>query len=576
MKSKKLMATLVALTVVASSALVGCGGEEKKDTNKENKKPGEVAKVDNDSPKDAEQYYNSHCGEPTTLDPAKSGSNTAWSPQGMIYEGLTRYQPQPDGSGKIEPGVAESWEMSKDGLKYTFKLRKDSKWHDGKTVTAKDFVYSWQRVVNPKTGSGYAMVFNGIIKNATDIVNGKKKPEELGIKAVDDYTFEIELEKPCGYFMELTYFAVLKPVRQDVVEKQGNKYGTEASTVMGNGAYKLKEWVHKNRLVFEKNNDFWDAKNRFLTKVTWKIIRDENAKMQAFQNNEIDSVFVRDSEWIEKFKQDDTAIYSDRVGNNLDYFLINCKNEYLKNNKVRQALSIGFNRDEFCKSIINNLGVPAYGMIPEAISIEQGKPYTSMVKNDFVKQLAEENKDPKKLLQEGLKELGKPEDTSKVQLRLYSRGETEKDKEEAEFFQQQYKEKLGIDIKVVQMDYGIMYKKVEAGDFDIAMGGWFADWNDASSYLDNHNSVDGYYKYTGWVNKEYDELSKKAKITTDAKEKADLYGKAEKILIHDEAGIIPINVAKNSVFRRKFVKNYFTADFGFGDLKGVYISGRKK
>lgn len=575
MKSKKLMATLVALTVVASSALVGCGGEEKKE-NKNEKKAGEVAKIDNDSPKDAEQYYNSTAGEPNSLDPGKASTNTDWSPQGMIYEGLTRYQPQPDGTGKIEPGVAESWEMSKDGLKYTFKLRKDSKWHDGKGVTAKDFVYSWQRVVDQKTGCPYATVFNGIVKNATDISNGKKKAEELGVKATDDYTFEVELEKPCGFFMELTYFSVLKPVRQDVVEKYGKKYGTEASNIMGNGAYKLKEWVHKNKLVFEKNNDYWDAKNRFLTKVTWKMIYDENAKMQAFQNGEVDAVFVRDAEWIDKFKQDDTATYADNVGNNLDYFLVNAKNEYLKNAKVRQALTLGFDRDEFCKSIINGLGVPAYGMIPPSISLEEGKPYVSMVKNDFIKQLQEEKKDPKKLLQEGLKELGKPEDTSKVQLRLYSRGTAEKDKEEAEFFQQQFKEKLGIDLKVVQMDYGIMYDKVNKGDFDLALGGWFADWNDPSSYLDNHNSIDGYYRYTGWVNKEYDQLSKKAKNTLDTKERAELYGKAEKILIHDEAGIIPVYIGKNSTFRRKYVKNFFTTDFGFGDLKGVYISGRKK
>lgn len=576
MKSKKLMATLLALTVVASSALAGCGGGEKKEDGKKEPEKQTTGKAENDAPKDAEQFYNSTAGEPTTLDPALAGSNTAWAPQGMIYEGLTRYQPQADGSGKIEPGVAESWEPSKDGLKYTFKLRKDAKWHDGKPVTAKDFVYSWQRVVNPKTGSGYGTVLNGIVKNATDIVNGKKKPEELGVKAVDDHTFEVELENPCGFFQELTYFAVLKPVRQDIIEKHGKKYGTQAEYVMGNGAYKITEWNHKNKLVFEKNNDYWDAKNRFLTKVTWKMIYDENAKMQAFQNGEVDAVFVRDAEWIDKFKQDDTATYADNVGNNLDYFLVNAKNEYLKNAKVRQALTLGFDRDEFCKSIINGLGVPAYGMIPPSISLEEGKPYVSMVKNDFIKQLQEEKKDPKKLLQEGLKELGKPEDTSKVQLRLYSRGTAEKDKEEAEFFQQQFKEKLGIDLKVVQMDYGIMYDKVNKGDFDLALGGWFADWNDPSSYLDNHNSIDGYYRYTGWVNKEYDQLSKKAKNTLDTKERAELYGKAEKILIHDEAGIIPVYIGKNSTFRRKYVKNFFTTDFGFGDLKGVYISGRKK
>ncbi|CAM2777309.1 peptide ABC transporter substrate-binding protein [Hathewaya histolytica] len=573
MKSKKLTASLLALMVVTSSALMGCGGQAKKDEDK--KETAEVAKVDNDSPKDAEQHYNAHAGEPNTLDPVKSGSNTAWSPQGMIYEGLTRYQPQPDGSGKIEPGVAESWEMSKDGLKYTFKLRKNAKWSDGKPVTAKDFVYSWRRVVDPKVGSGSSTMFNGIIKNAKDIVDGKKKPEELGIKAVDDNTFEVELENPCGYFMELTYFAVLKPVRQDYVEKFGSKYGTEANTVIGNAGYVLKEWVHKNRLVFEKNENYWDKDTRFLTKVTWKIISDTNAKMQSYQNGEIDAVFVRDGEWIEKFKQDDNATYSDRVGNNVEYFLLNCKNKYLKNDKVRKALNISFDREDFCKNIINGLGAPTYGLVPDGISLD-GKPYKSLVKNDHVKQLQEENKDAKKLLTEGLKELGLPEDPSKVNLTLFSRGTDEKDKQEAEFFQQQWRDKLGVNIKIEQMDYNIMYDRIDKGDFEIAIAGWFADWNDPSSYLDNFNSVDGYYKTIGWTNKEYDETAKKAKETMDLNERVKLYEKAEKILMHDESAIIPIYVAKNSTFRRKYIKNFFSADFGFGDYKNVYISGKKK
>ncbi|WP_142413013.1 peptide ABC transporter substrate-binding protein [Hathewaya massiliensis] len=576
MKSKKLMATLLAVTVVASSALVGCGGGNKEDQVKDNNKKPDVATEEKDAPKDAEQFLNEYSGEPTTLDPVKATTNTTWAPQGMIYEGLTRYQPQPDGTGKMEPGVAESWEASSDGLKYTFKLRKDSKWHDGKPVTAKDFVYTWQRVVDPKTGSGYGTVFNGIVKNATDIANGKKKPEELGVKAVDDNTFEVELEKPCAFFMELTYFPVLKPVRKDIVEKYGKEYGSDAKYIMGNGAYKLTEWVHKNKLVFEKNNDFWDAKNRFITKVTWKNIPDENAKMQAYQNGEIDSVYTSDANWVEKFKSEDTSKHITSPTNSVEYFIVNAKNEYLKNAKVRQAITLGFDREEFCKNIINGVGIPAYGLIPPTISVAEGKPYTSLVKNDFIKQLQEEHKDPKKLLQEGLKELGKPEDTSKVQIRLYSRGTREQDKEEAEFFQQQFKQKLGIELKVEQMEYDIMYDRVDKGNFDLALGGWFADWDDPSSYLDNHNSVDGYYRKTGWVNKEYDELSKKAKNTKDPKERAELYGKAEKILLHDESAIIPIYIGKRSTFRRNYVKNSFATNFGFGDLKGIYISGRKK
>lgn len=569
MKSKKFLASILAISVLASSSLIGCG-------NKGDKKSDNTKKATNNlGEKDSDQTYNICGHEPDSLDPGTSGSDNAWSPQGLLYEGLTRLTPTEDGIGKIDPGVAEKWDMSKDGLKYTFHLRKDAKWSDGKRLTAKDFEYSWKRIVDPKTGAPYQAVFNGIVKNAAEIGENKKKIDELGVKAVDDYTFEVTLDKPCGYFMELTYFAVLKPVRKDVIEKHGKKYGTEADELIGNGAYTLKEWVHKNKMVFTKNNNYWDNGNVFLNQINWKMIRDENAKMQAYQTGEIDSVFVVDAEWIKKFKEDPESIYENHVGNNLDYFILNFKNKYFANEKIRKAMAISFSREGFIDVVANGLGKATYGLIPDSINID-GTPYTKMVDNQFVKKIMDENKDPKKLFLEGLKEVGAEQDPNKISFRIYTRGTSEQDKQEAEYYQQQWKENLGVNIKIEQMDYNIMYDKVAAGNFDIGLAGWFADWNDPSSYLDNHNSDTGYYKTTGWVNKKYNEKVLKAKETIDAKERAKLYGEAEKILIYDDTAIIPIYFGKTSTFMKKYIKNYHKSNFGFGDYKGVYISGRNK
>ncbi|MFX0548067.1 peptide ABC transporter substrate-binding protein [Hathewaya histolytica] len=570
MKSKKVLASLLALSVLASSTLLGCG-------NKEEAKPANKTEnsVETTGEKDKDQTYNVCGHEPDTLDPNLSSSDTAWRPQGFLYEGLTRYTPTEDGLGKIDPGVAEKWNMSKDGLKYTFNIRKDAKWSDGKRLTAKDFEYSWKRAVDPKNGAPYQALFNGIVKNATEVGKNKKSIDELGIKAIDDYTFEVTLEKPCGYFMELTYFPVLKPVRKDVIDKHGKKYGTEADTIVGNGAYTLKEWTNKNKMAFVKNENYWDKENVFLSTMNWKIIRDENARMQAYQTGEIDSVFVVDGQWIEKFKQDTESIYDNTVGNSLDYFILNFKNKYFANEKIRKAMAISFSREGFIDVVANGLGKATYGLIPDSITMG-GTPYTKLVDNKFIKKIMDQNKDPKKLFMEGLKEVGGEQDPNKLTFRIYTRGTSEQDKQEAEYYSQQWKENLGINIKLEQMDYNIMYKKIEAGDFDIGLAGWSADWNDPSAYLDNHNSDTGYYKTVGWVNKKFNTALLKAKETMDMNERAKLYGEAEKILIYDDTAIIPIYFGMTSTFRKKYIKNYKTGSFGFGDLKGVYISGRNK
>lgn len=573
MKSKKLLATLLAVSMISSVALVGCGGKEE---GKNEPGKTEQNKEEKSVEKDAEQFLNSAGGEPTSLDPAMVNDDTSMTPQGLLYEGLTRLTPQEDGTGKLEPGVAEKWDISKDGLIYTFHLRKDAKWSDGQPVTAKDFEYSWKRLCNPKTGGKSAFILNNIIKNSSDVIKGKKPVDELGVKAIDDNTFEVTLQEPCGYFMDLTYFGGLKPVRKDIIEKYGKQYGTETQYVVGNGAYTLKEWVHKNKMTFEKNENYWDKDKIHLKTVNWKIIKDSNAKLQAFQSGEIDSIFVTEPEWIEKFKQDENNVFINSHGNNVDYLLMNiAKNKFLKNEKVRKALAISFSREDFVKGVWNDQAVPMYGYVTEGLTLD-GTSYKKFVNNDFIKKIAEENKDPKKLLQQGLKELGLPEDTSKVSFTLLARGTGESEKQEAEFFQQKWQESLGIDVKVQQVDFNIMYDRVEKGDFDMAFNGWFADYNDPSAFLDAFHSGIGQYKAAGWKNEKYDKNVEKAKKTLDPKERAKLYGEAEEELVYKDTLIIPVMSTKNPRFRKKYVKNLNTTEFGRDDYKGAYTAGRTK
>lgn len=562
MKSKKFLATMLSITMISTLSLIGCGDKKEEGKKAESKVDAQVLK--------------GVAGEPNTLDPAKADSDTALKPIGLLYEGLMRLEPQADGTGKIVSGTAESYKISDDQLKYTFTIRKDAKWSDGQPLTAKDFEYSIKRVADPATASKVSFMINGVIKNASEILDKKKKPEELGVKAIDEQTLEIELEKPCGYFLDLTYLGPFRPVRKDKVEEFGSSYGTEASKMLGNGTFTLKEWTHKNKLVFEKNKNYWDVENVKLDTVDWSIMKDNNAKMQSFANNEIDSIFVPEPDWIAKFKEDPTNEFKNSRGNNIDYMLINIKNnKYLKNEKIRKALAVSFDRENFVKMIWNDQAVPMYGYVTDGFSMG-GKAYTDYVKNDFIKQIQTENPDAKKLLLEGLKEMNEPEDPSKVSFRLFSRGTSESEKQEAEFFQHAWKESLGVDVKIEQMDYSVMYDRVEKGDFDLAFNGWFADYNDPSSFLDAFHSQYGVYKSAGWANKNYDANLDKGKATLDPKERAALYLEAEKELVYKDTLIIPVMSTKNPRFVKNYVKNNFSTEFGVPDYKGVYIEGKNK
>lgn len=573
MKNKRLLATVLALTLVSSSALAltGCGDEKSKETGK----GGETSDPAKDK-KDAVQELSIPQAVPKSMDPAKAKTDSEWAPGGLVYEGLARNEKQEDGTEKVEPAVAESWEKSQDGLTYTIKLRNNAKWHDGQQVKAQDFVYSWGRVVDPKTGSGYGNMLNGIVLNATSVNKGEKKVEELGIKAKDDTTLEIKLEKPCGFFEQLLFFPVLKPVRKDIVEKYGEQYGTSVDKIMGNGAYKMTKYEDKNQAIFEKADTYWDKDNRFITKVTYLETKDNNAKYSMLESGQVDYAAVQDTDWIEKFKADDRFEYINNIIPDVEVFLLNGKkNEYLSNAKIRKALSASIDRQAYIDQVSAGLGKPAYNFVPPAISID-GKPFNPEGKNEYAKELLEENKDPKALLKEGLKELGKPEDPSKVTITMLTRGVKQKEKEGAEYFQQVWKEKLGINLKIEMLEYNIMNDRVDKGDFEIACSGWFADWNDPSNFLEQLHSGYGYYKSCGWKNAEYDKLIDDAKVEPDQNKRLEMYKKAEKILIKDDAAMIPYQLQQRSTFQRKYVKGRKINIFGFGDYKGVYISGKEK
>lgn len=229
-----------------------------------------------------------------SLDVSKTTDVSSFTVMNNTMEGLTRI----DKDGKVEPGVATDWKVSDDGLKWTFNLRKDSKWSNGDPVTAKDFEYSWKRTLNPKTASEYSYIMADI-KGATDAA--KNGVDGVSVKAVDDYTLEVELVRPVSYFPELVSFQVFFPQNQKFVEAQGDKYGQSADAQVYNGPFTLTSWKTEDQYVMTKNSNYWNAKDIKLNTINTKVVKEMGTDVNLYEDGQIDRVLL-DSEYVDKYK----------------------------------------------------------------------------------------------------------------------------------------------------------------------------------------------------------------------------------------------------------------------------------
>ena len=561
MRSKKMLASLLALSMITSVALVGCGKGEGNNS-------GATANGEADS----EQYLNMFLqAEPKTIDQSKASDSYSSQILANCQEGLTRIIQDENGKDKIEAGMAESWEASEDKTVWTFKLR-DAKWSDGQPVTAQQFIYGITRTLDQNTASPYAFLLYPI-KNAEEFNSGKVKAEELGIKAVDDKTLEFTLKSPCAYFLDLTYFKVMQPQREDIVAQHGDKYGSEANTMLYSGPFMISEWVHNNKVELVKNPEYWDAENVKLDKVTMKIIKDESARMNELYNGSLDIATVVKPEWIEKFNS--TGEFEARKGYDASttFTFFNQNDKLFSNAKVRKAFIIAEDRENKIKTLRRGLGEPALSLVPPQVQIG-GEEYRSKINDLPIKDIISENPDPKALLIEGMKELGLGEDPSTITIKYLQSGTDAIAKEYAEFQQQVYKEKLGINVDIQYVEWAQFQSRTDAMDYQVAGMAWTGDYNDPNTYLDlwvtGTNAVP-----TGWSNPKYDELLTKASQTVDPAERAELFKEAERILLYEDGVISPEAWRFKNTYIRKYVKNYSTPLFGAVDLKHAYTSGRK-
>ncbi|GAM59576.1 periplasmic oligopeptide-binding protein oppA [Vibrio ishigakensis] len=454
--------------------------------------------------------------EVASIDPQK----TEGVPESNIIRDILEGLVNQDADGNTVPGVAESWE-TKDNKNYTFHLRKDAKWSNGDPVTAQDFVYSWQRAVDPATASPYSwFVEMTTMHNAADIIAGKKDKSELGVKAVDDHTLEVQLDSPLPYFVSMTGHTTLMPVHQATVEKYGEKW-TRPEHFVGNGAFVPELWVVNERLELKRNDQYWDNSRTVLNKVTYLPIENQVSEMNRFLAGEVDITYELPLEHFRRLKKEHPRELQVK-GNLCSYYYgFNNTRKPFDDVRVRKALSFAIDRDIISNAILGQGQKPAYFMTPEITAgfNPEMPAYGKMTQKERVAEA-------KKLL----KEAGYDKDHPLEFSVLYNTSDNHK--KIATAIQSMWKKELGVKATLENQEWKTFLDTRRAGDFDVTRTGWCADYNEASSFLSlmqsNNSSNDPKYRSA-----EYDALMAKAMNATSDEERSGYYTQAEKLLAKD-------------------------------------------
>lgn len=557
---KRILAALLAGVMLLPMAACGADDQAQQPTGEQKTIDGNVL--------DAEQYFNGYIGsEPNTLDSVVGNDSVSAGILTNVIEPLTRLA-EKDGQNVREGAGAESWEVSEDGTVWTFKLR-DNKWSDGVPVTANDYAYSIRRMLNPETGSPNAWLLT-CVKNAQAVIDGEMDVSELGVNVVDDKTLEITLENPTPYFLSLTDTRAMMPQREDIVEQYGESFGAEAENMVYNGPFKVESWMHNSEVVLTKNDQYWDADTVNLQTIHYNVMNDENTIFNSFTNGSIDSCGCGTPEWMAKFKAMDNVNYLHYVSPTIRFNFYNTNDELFQNVNIRNAFTLALNREDIVKTIYFDTTSPAYSWVPDGVSAGDAGIYRSQVEEPL-KAMAE-NVNPKDLLLKGMEELGLGNDPSTLNVTFSIGGVDQWMKNYGEYYQQTFKEVLGVNVVLDFNEWGTFSAKVNSGDYQMGYMQWSIDYNDPYSMLAVMVSDSGNIN-TGWVNEEYDALIQQASTEMDDAKRMELYKQAEQILFED-GPLCPVVYMAANTFRYDYIKNSNTMPFTSTGLKYAYVSGR--
>lgn len=518
---KKLLSVLLA--AVMAVGLAACGSSGSTGSGKAGESTGAA------SGSAGEKELRVQVGpNPETVDPALNSAVDGGNMLLHAFECLLTVAED----GSLQPGCAETWETSEDGLTWTFHLRDGLKWSDGSDLTAEDFVYSWKRVCDPQVAAPYAETVLGMVKGYEDAVKGDL--DALAVTAPDAKTLQVEMEAPCTFFGSLAAFATLSPVQKATIETNGDAWATAPETYVSNGPFYMTEWEQGSHITFSKNPYYWDKDKIKLDKLTFVLIEDANAAYSAYQTGEID--FIKDvpTEEIPSLQGNEEFHVDPIIGTY--YINLNCDKDIFKDAKVRKALSLAIDRKYVAETIMQGTYSPAGSFIGPGwqdtdgsefeANANGGKPYIDV--DNYEANLEE----AKKLMADA----GYPNGEGFPKI-SYSTNDSGYHKPVAEYLQEAWA-KLGVDMDVNMVEWASFTPMRRNGEYDVARNGWVGDYADPSNMLDllysSNGNNDGKYN-----NPEYDKAMEESRTTVDPAARSAALHKAEDILMED-AGCIPV------------------------------------
>jgi oligopeptide transport system substrate-binding protein len=533
MGNKKLSA-LVLLSLSSALVLAACGGNNTADSS-DSSATGTAG---------SGQVLNLvESAEIPTMDSVQATDTVAFTALSNVNEGLYRQGL----NGTVELGMAaEDPTVSADGLTYTFKIRDNAKWSNGEPVTAADFVYSWRKLVDPASAASYSYMMDGVVANATEIMAGDKKPEELGIKAVDEKTLEITLASPVPYFKDLLTLAMFFPQNQAFVEKQGDKYALSSGALLYNGPFVLAKWDAASlSWTYERNKDYWDADKVNLDAINVEVIKETSTALNLYDTGAIDRMILT-GEYVTQ-KTGDPDLHT-MPTSSVFYLKFNQQrdNPALKNANIRKALAMAFDKQAYADVVLQNGSIPANGLVPKGLALDPSTGEDYRAENGDL--LSFNAAEAKTYWEKGLAELGQ----DSVTLELLS-DDTENAKRSSEFLQSQLQTNLpGLTVTLRNVPFKVRLEADTKGTYDIELAGWGADYADPINFLELFQTTNGNNK-SGYSNAQYDALIDAARTNvSDLDARWANLLQAEKILMED-AGIAPLYQRSYAVLQKPYV-----------------------
>lgn len=505
---------------------------------------------------------------PETLDPALNSAVDGGNMLITLFETLLII----DQDNKVQPGQALKYEVSPDGLTWTFTMRDGLKWSDGTELNAKDFEYTFKRIADTNVAAPYAETVIGMIEGYKDAIDSKN-PEKLNVKASEDgKTLTVKLAYPCSYFDKIVAFGTMSPVQKATVEKNGDSWATKPETYVCNGPYTITEWTPSEKIVCKKNENYkggWDSSKIVNDKLTFLLLEDSSASYTAYTGGTAQLIKDVPTEEIPTLKKDKKDEFNVDPILGTYYLSMNLNKAPFNNKNVRKALSLAIDRDYVANTVMQGTYTPAYNYVGTGVDdVDPGKFLeNSKAANGGKTYISEDYKANLEEAKKALAEAGYPEGKGFPTI-TYSTNDTGYHKALAEYLQQVYKD-LGITMNIDIVDWSSFTPKRRAGEYEMARNSWVMDYNDASNMIELFTSTNGNNdgKYNNPV---FDKAMNDSKVADKTAHFAALH-EAEKI-VSEDYGFIPVAYYNDFWLQSTSLKGTWHSQHGYWYLQYAYLA----